>query len=47
MENYVEIFGKIMRTNLTIMRKRRQIMRKFLKFNKTVPLAFFNVQNTL
>ena len=31
MENYAEIFGNIMRTKVTIMRKRRQIMGKFLK----------------
>ena len=31
MENYVEIFCNIMRKKGTIMQKRRQIMRKFLK----------------
>ena len=31
MENYVENFGNIMRKKVTITRKRRQIMRKFLK----------------
>ena len=30
MENYAEIIGNIMRKKVTIMRKRRQIMQKFL-----------------
>ena len=42
MENYAEIFGNIMQKKVTIMQKRRQIMRKFL-INKVVPLAFSNV----
>ena len=51
MENYVEIFGNIMRKKVRIMRKRCQIMRKFLKLivrglNKVVFLAFSNIKNT-
>ena len=39
MENYAEIFCNIMWKKMTIMRKRQQIMRKFLKII-VVPLAF-------
>ena len=43
MENYAKIFGNIMWKKVRIMQKRRQIMQKFLKLNKVVPLAFSNV----
>ena len=36
METYTEIFGNIMQKKVTIMRKRHQIMQKFLK-SKTFP----------
>ena len=42
-ENYAEIFGNIMRKKVTIMWKRRQIMRKFLQFNNVAPMAFSNI----
>ena len=45
-ENYAEIFGNIMRKKVTIMWKRRQIMRKFLQFNNVAPMAFSNISNT-
>ena len=43
MENYTEIFGNFMRKKVTIMRKRRQIMQKFLKL-KNYLLYPFNAQ---
>ena len=42
-ENYAEIFGNIMRKKVTIMWKRRQIMRKFLQFNNVAPMAFSSI----
>ena len=39
-ENYAEIFGIIMRNEVTIMRKRRKITRKFLKIIKLYPGLF-------
>ena len=43
MENNAEIFGNIVWKKVMVMWKRCQIMRKFLKFMKFVPLAFSNV----
>ena len=43
MENYAEISGNIMRRKVTIMQKRWQIMRKFLKIIKLFPWLFSNV----
>ena len=40
MENYAEIFGNIMQKKVTIMRKRRQIMQKFLTLIKLFPWLF-------
>ena len=40
MENYAEILGNIMQKKVTIMRKRHQIMRKFVKFIKLFPWLF-------
>ena len=40
MENYAEIWGNIMRKKVTIMQKRRQIMRKFLKLIGLFPWFF-------
>ena len=40
MENYVKIFGNIMRKRVTIMQKKCQIMQKFLKLIKLFPWLF-------